>query len=142
MHSHSVDCGMTRQIMQSATRYVNLAANEKTKGFRVADFARSRTLAPCDFRYAKDRLVLVSPSRWEIPNIFRAGAVDREDGFSSSGGLGFVDHVQRINRRVPGCVRLFDKVSSGQPRAWNGWGALYKRSTGRRLAESRALPNY
>jgi hypothetical protein len=34
----------------------------------------------------------------------------------------------------------FDKVSSGQPRARNGWGTLYQRSTGRRLAESRALP--
>jgi len=109
--------------------YADLATNKRTKGFRVADFTRSRTLARRDFRCAKDRLVLVSPSRGKILNIFRIGTVDREDGFSNPGGPGFVDHVQRINRRVSGRLRLFDKVSSGQPRTRNGWGTLYQRST-------------
>ena len=61
--------------------YVDLIANEGTKGFSVADFTRSWTLTRRDFRCAKDRLVLVSPSHGKILNIFWIGAVDREDGF-------------------------------------------------------------
>ena len=65
--------------------------------------------------------------------------VDREDGFSNPGRARFVDHVQRINRRVPRWLRIFDKITCGQSRARNGRGALYQRPTRRRLAQGGAL---
>ena len=60
------------------------AANEKTNGFGIADFTRSRTFARSDFRRAKDRLVLVGPSRGKIFSINRIGAVDRKKWVSQS----------------------------------------------------------
>ena len=118
------------------------AANEKTNGFGIADFTRSRTFARSDFRRAKDRLVLVGPSRWKIFFINRIGAADRKNGFPNPCRASYVDHVQRINRRVPHWLRIFDKINCGQSRARNGRGALYECSTRRRLAQGGALPNH
>jgi hypothetical protein len=72
----------------------------------------------------------------------RIGAADRKNGFPNPGRAGYVDHVQRINRRVSHRVRVFDKIICGQSHARNGRGALYQCSTRRRLAQGGALPNH
>src|SRR4029077_15265826 len=122
--------------------YFALVANEKTNGFGIADFTRSRTFARSDFRRAKDRLVLVGPSRRKIFFINRIGAADRKNGFPNPGRAGYLDHVQRINRRVSHRVRVFDKITCRQSRARNGRSALYQCSTRRRLAQGGALFNH
>jgi hypothetical protein len=113
--------------------------HERTKRFRAADFARNRTSARGNFRRPKDRLVLVGRSRREIFIICRIGAVDRQDGLPNPIRARFVDHVQRINRRVPYWMRLSDTITSGKRRARNGGGTLYQRSTRRRLAQGGTL---
>src|SRR4030095_2368353 len=118
------------------------AANEKTNGFGIADFTRRRTPARSDFRRAKDRLVLVGSSRRKIFFINRIGAVDRKNGFPNPCRASYVDHVQRIIRRVPRWVWIFDKITCGQSRARNGWGALYQCPTRRRLAQGGPLPHH
>jgi hypothetical protein len=118
-------CGLVTGCPESIHFFhADLATNERTKGFRVADFTRSRTLACRDFRCAKDRLVLVSPSRGKILNIFRIGTVDREDGFSNPGGPGFVDHVQRINRAFLVACGLLTRLAAASL-ALGMAGALY-----------------
>src|SRR5882724_2391148 len=68
--------------------------HERTKGFRAADFARSRTSARGNFLRPKDRLVLVGFSRREIFIICRISAVNRQDGLPNPSRARFVDHVQ------------------------------------------------
>jgi TQO small subunit DoxD len=100
------------------------AANEKTNGFGIADFTRSRTFARSDFRRAKDRLVFVGPSRWKIFFINRIGAADRKNGFPNPCHASYVDHVQRINRRVPHWLRIFARLLAASL-ALGMAGALY-----------------
>jgi hypothetical protein len=119
--------------------YFDLTLDEKAKGFGIAALARFWILARSDIRCAKDRLVLVRPSRRKILFINRISAVDRKNGFPNPGCAGHVDHVQRINRRVSYRVRFVDKNTCGQSRAGNGRGALYQCSIARRLASGGAL---
>ena len=104
--------------------YFGLVANKKTKGFRIADFTRSRTFARSDFRRAKDRLVLVGRSRRKIFFINWIGAVDRKNEFPNPGCAGYLDHVQRINRRLSHRARVFDKITCASL-ALGMAGALY-----------------
>jgi hypothetical protein len=51
---------------------------------------------------------LIGHSRREIFIICRISAVDRQDGFPNPIRARFVDHVQRIDRRVPYWMRRSD----------------------------------
>jgi len=68
------------RLIRSALLCFRVAANEKTKGFRIADSTRSRTFARSEFRGAKDRLVLVRTSCRKTFFIDRVSAVDRKNG--------------------------------------------------------------
>lgn len=119
--------------------YFGPAANERTKRFGITAPARSGTLAGTHFWRGKDRLVLVGVSHWAIFRNRGIDSADCEDGFSHPDGAGFVDHVQRINRRVTDCMRISDRASSSERSARNGRRSLHQRPPWRRLAQGRTL---
>jgi hypothetical protein len=84
-------------------------------------------------------VVLAGPSRGAIFRNCGTGPADCEDGVSHPDRAGFVDHVQRINRRVADCVRISDKVSGSERNVGNGRRSLHQRAPRRRLAQSRTL---